>query len=168
MRIGISRDHEFAKSLGVESFPTILLHNYSHNIVYEGENDFSNLKANLKKFMQKKLIKIRSVLKVRPVSEFDSYCNTEDKVCIIHASDSVSELLEKLRLKYSTGMFEFFFGKSEDQPDGTILVKWPGQRKYIELNHIDTLESVINQILNKTAVWTDLPAEPETDDEDEL
>ena len=142
LRIGVSRDREFAESLGVTKFPTILLHNFSHNIQYEGDNVFSALKTTLKQFLQRKLMRVRSSLKVHPLSDFDKYCS-DDKICFVYASETPSREMEELRQKHSTGMFEFFFGVSESQRERSTVAISKGERV-----EVDSLEEYIEAVLN--------------------
>ena len=132
IRIGTSRDHDFAKSLGIErDFPVIIFHNYTHNIIYEGKNDFLTLKLNIKKFMQKKFFKVRSGLNVKPISEYG-----------------------KIRKKYTSSIFDFFYGdKSEnlhvpEVKNGDILIIFNEIGKYLKVDSLDNLESILSQIIS--------------------
>jgi hypothetical protein len=169
LKIAVSRDKEFAKALNVSQFPTILLHNLTHNIVYEGENEYITMKTNLKKFMLKRLLKVRSNLKVRPLAEFDNLCQGLDKICIVHAVSELAPELERLRVKHQTGLFEFFFGTGgEEVGDGAVVVNWPGKNRFIRVSNIEELEGVLSQILDGTAVWSEKAVilEEEGNDED--
>ena len=145
LRIGVSRDKPFGESLSVTRFPTILLHNYSHNIPYDGDNEFSALLTTLQQFLQKKLTRVRSGLKVHPISEFDKYC-TGDKICFIYSSESPSKEMEELRQRHSTGMFEFFFGVSGNQPGNSIVAVHKGHQ-----TPVDDLASYIDGILHPSS-----------------
>jgi hypothetical protein len=155
LKIGVSRDKEFAKTLNVTQFPTILLHNLSHNIVYEGENDYLALKTNLKKFMSKKLLRVRSALKVKPMVEYENACKGLDTICIVHAVADLAPELEALRVKHRTGLFEFFFGTGGDEEEGSLVVKWPGKNRFIRVENLGALEGVLAEVLDGTAVWSE-------------
>ncbi|KAK8895055.1 hypothetical protein M9Y10_023497 [Tritrichomonas musculus] len=154
LRIGISNDHNFAKELGIESdFPVIIFHNYTHNIIYEGKNDFLTLKVNIKKFMQKKFFKVRSGLSVRPIREYNNNYQGTDTICIINIADDLNPDLEKIRKKFTTSKFDFFYGeKSEnlhipETKKGDILIIFNEIGKYINVDSLEKLESIILELL---------------------
>lgn len=150
-RIGISNDHEFAKQLGIDrEFPVIVFHNYSHTIVYEGQNDFISLTANIKKFWRKKFSKVRPALIVKPTSEYKKLCEATDKVCIISNNDE-DTAFDHLRKKYTTSMLEFLFGEVPsdviEKVDGKYTIVFNQAGKYLEFNSITELEPIISEVV---------------------
>jgi hypothetical protein len=156
LRIGISRDREFAKTLNVTKLPTILLHNFSHSLVYEGDNEYLSMKTNLKKFMMKRLARVRAAVKVKPLKDYGSACKGADRICVIHAVGAAEPEFEALRLKYKTTLFEFFFGTGGEQPAGSVMVNWPGRNRNIAVANLSALDGVLAQIVEGTAAWTEL------------
>jgi hypothetical protein len=156
LKIGLSRDRDFAKSLNVTLFPTILLHNFTHNLVYEGENEYTAMKLHLKKFMTNRLLKVKPALKVRPLADYRNSCQGPDTICIVHAVSEPASELEILRLKHRTSLFEFFFGTGGEYKSGSIAVNWPHKNRYIEVDGFERLEKVLGEILNGTAVWNEI------------
>jgi predicted SprT family Zn-dependent metalloprotease len=167
LKIGISRDRELAAKLGVTKFPTVLLHNLTHNIIYEGENEYLAMKTNFKKFMMKRLYRIRSAVKVKPLTEYPNSCVGHDTICVIQAVDTVSPDMEAMRWKHRTTMFEFFYGTTGGYAPGSIVVKWPARNRKLDVAKIEDLEVALAQILNGTAVWTETEPEVKVTEEQE-
>jgi hypothetical protein len=167
LKIGISRDHDLATRLGVTKFPTVLLHNLTHNIVYEGENEYLAMKTNFKKFMMKRLFRIRSAVKVKPLNDYPNSCVGHDTICIIQAVEAASPDMEAMRWKHRTTMFEFFYGTTGGYEPGAIVVKWPARNRRLDVAKIQDLEGVLTQILNGTAVWTETEPEVKATEEEE-
>lgn len=179
IRIGISNDHELSKSLGIErDFPFIVLHNFSHNIIYEGKNEFLTLKLNIKKFMQKKFFKVRSGLNVRPISEYKNF-EGADTICVVNIADDLDPNLEKIRKKYTTSMLEFFYGaKSEnlhvnEAKNGDVLVIFNDVGKYLNVDSLNELEKILPEIISGKNIFPNMKdlidfKNSEDEDDDEL
>ncbi|OHT06502.1 hypothetical protein TRFO_25456 [Tritrichomonas foetus] len=157
IRIGVSRDHDFAKTLGVEQFPSIVFHNYTHNIIYEGQNDYLTLKLNIKKFWQKRFSRTRSALTVKPMSEYKKLCKGSDKICLIHTVENVDSKFERLRKKHTTQMIEFLFGHDElpipEMKKNGIYAIYPEKQMYIDIGNFDNLNRIITDIISEKAEW---------------
>jgi len=158
IRIGKSDDQELAAKFGITTLPAIVMKNMTHTIVYEGDNEFLPLKDTLKKFSQKKLMKIRKSLRVYPLKDFEENCKGQDTVCLVHASEELSQEFEIYRKKHTTSMLEFFYGL-ENLPHpamktGSVFAIRKSTNEYIEMKSLEELSTVVPKILEKTATWS--------------
>ena len=157
IRIGISRDKNFAKSLGVEKFPTILLHNFSHNIIYDGPNNFESLSSEIEKFIQKKVQKVSKEMTILPLKQYDNVCTKSGKVCIIHCIDSLDPKFHSIRKENPTPIIDFLYGSGpypvNKMKDGGLYAVFSEKNKYFEISNIDNLEEVIHDIMYGELLW---------------
>ena len=157
IKIGKSTDKQLASKFGITTFPSIVMKNMSHTIIYEGDNEFLPLKDILKKFYSKKLLKLRKNIRVFPLKDFEEQCKGQDTVCIIHANKELTLEFEIQRKKHTTSMLEFFYG-NEDLPhpllkqNGIIAIK-KNTDQYLLINDFKELENVIPKILDNSIIW---------------
>ncbi|KAH0794704.1 Thioredoxin family protein [Histomonas meleagridis] len=156
IKIGISNNIEFALKYNVTTFPTILFHNFTHNIIYDGANDFSSIRSSIKKFIKRKLQKSLHPTIIHPMTEYNKYCSG-DVICILNIKDEIEPEFELIRKKHTTSMLQFFFG-SEAPFDylqkGFIYAVTPNGEKYIKIENVSSLNETVQSILDGNANWT--------------
>ena len=164
LKIAVSNNTNLAETkFNIHEFPTILMHNFSHNIIYNGPNDYQSLTSNFKLFAQRKYQKSGSKLYIHKLDDFDNYCK-EGNVCIIKNDENIDNNYDLLRRKHTTSFLQFFYGSKlpkqlsclENTP---FLAYSPLNNGYIKIENITQLQNIINSILDKKEEWIPLPTE---------
>lgn len=157
LKIGISRNETLAKMVGVKIFPSIVLTNYTHQILYDGEVNFESMIDVFKKFMTKRMQKMGHSLQIFELSEFKNKCNVSDTICIIDGINNVSEPFNLLRKQHITQKLEFFYGTDnfpiEKAEIGKITIVKSDLTGYIIVNDYAELERIIQNLIDDKVQW---------------